>query len=86
MLCCCGQEASDNVLMSRSSVTDLIQRLCDLPYVMADWQCSTAVIKCLLSVINNSYFSRPYSDAVGSFSSWAMVGLLLCHHHCSFFV
>jgi len=71
----CAQECVNDVLKSRTAITDLIESLCHLPYVMADQRCSTAVIKCLLSVINNSQFDHPVSDKVDSLSSWAMVFL-----------
>jgi len=75
-ICYCEQEHSDDVLTSRTAITDLIECLCGLPYVMADWRCSTAVVKCLLSVMNNSHLCHPGSDPAADFlSSWAMVDL-----------
>lgn len=67
----------NDVLKSRTTITDLIEHLCDLPYIVADRRCSTAIIKCLLSVINNGHFGYPVSDNVDSLSSWAMVGFVV---------
>jgi len=79
VLICYGEQGClDDVLLSRTAITDLIECLCDLPRIVADWRCSVGIMKCLLTVINSSHLCHPGADTVDFLSSWAMV---FCHSH-----